>query len=207
MSHLLHIDVSPRGAYSVSRTLSAAFVQEWQSKHPDGTVTARDLAASAIPFVDLPWIMGAYTAPETHSPEMKNALGVSDEFIGELLAADEIVIGTPMYNFNLPARLKAWIDHIVRHGQTFSVGANGYEGLAGGRKVTIIIASAGSYVPGAPTESYNFEGPYLKFIFGFIGITDVNFVLSGDTAGVAQGKVDMGEYLKPHLEQVKAAVV
>jgi FMN-dependent NADH-azoreductase len=206
MPNLLHIDVSPRGDYSVSRNLSTAFAAEWKNKHSYGTVAYRDLAASEIPFVDLPWIMGAYSAPETHSPEMKNALGVSDTFIGELLAADEIVIGTPMYNFNLPARLKAWIDHIVRHGKTFSVGAKGYEGLAGGRKVTVIIASAGNYLPGAPTESYNFEGPYLKFIFGFIGITDVNFVLSGETAGVAQGKVDMGEYLKPHLEQVKEAV-
>ena len=206
MSHLLHIDVSPRGDYSISRNLSAAFAKEWKSKHADGTVTYRDLAAAEIPFVDLPWIMGAYTPPETHTPEIKNALAVSDNFIGELLAADEIVIGTPMYNFNLPARLKAWIDHVVRHGKTFTVGANGYEGLAGGRKVTMIIASAGNYLPGAQTESYNFEGPYLKFIFGFIGITDVNFVLSGETAGVAQGKVDMGDYLKPHLEQVKEAV-
>jgi FMN-dependent NADH-azoreductase len=207
MSHLLHIDVSPRGDHSVSRTLSAAFAETWKSKHADGNVTYRDLAAAEIPFVDLPWIMGAYSAPETHSPEMKNALAVSDKFIGELLAADEIVIGTPMYNFAVPARLKAWIDHVVRHGKTFTVGASGYEGLAGGRKATVIIASAGSYLPGAPAASYNNEGPYLTSIFGFMGITDVNIVLSGDTAGVAQGKVDMGEYLKPHLEQVRAAVV
>jgi FMN-dependent NADH-azoreductase len=205
MSHLLHIDVSPRGDYSVSRTLSAAFANEWKSKHSDGAVTYRDLAASEIPFVDLPWIMGAYTAPETHSPEMKNALAVSDKFIGELLAADEIVIGTPMYNFNLPARLKAWIDHVVRHGKTFHVDASGYHGLAGGRKVTVIIASGGSYLPGAPAEGYNLEEPYLKLVFGFMGMTDLNFVLAGDTTGVAQGKVDMGEYLKPHLEQVKEA--
>ena len=132
-------------------------------------MTYRDLAASEIPFVDLPWIMGAYTAPETHSPEVKNALAVSDKFIGELLAADEIVIGTPMYNFNLPARLKAWIDHVVRHGKTFHIDATGYHGLAGGRKLTVIIASGGSYLPGAPAEGYNLEEPYLKLVFGFHG--------------------------------------
>jgi FMN-dependent NADH-azoreductase len=206
MPNLLHIDVSPRGDHSISRILSAAFAEEWKSKHPERVVTRRDLAASEIPFVDLPWIMGAYTAPETHSPEMKNALAISDEFIGELLAADEIVIGTPMYNFNLPARLKAWIDHIVRNGKTFSVDASGYHGLGGGRKVTIVIASGGNYAPGAPAAVMNFEEPYLKGIFGFIGITDVNVIFSGGTTEVVMGKVDMGDYLKPHLEQVKAAV-
>ena len=206
MPNLLHIDVSPRGDYSVSRALSAAFTEEWKNKHSDGTVTRRDLAAAAIPFVDLPWIMGAYTAPETHSPEMKHALGVSAAFVGELLNATEIVIGTPMYNFNLPARLKAWIDHVVRHGKTFHVDETGYHGLAGGRKLTVLIACAGNYAPGSPSAVMNFEEPYLRGIFGFIGITDVNVIFSGGTNDVTQGKVPMDEYLKPHLQEVTSAV-
>jgi FMN-dependent NADH-azoreductase len=206
MPTLLHIDVSPRGDYSVSRTLSAAFAEEWKAKHPDGTVVRRDLAAAEIPFVDLPWIMGAYTDPETHTPEIKNALGVSDAFVNELLSASEIVIGTPMYNFNLPARLKAWIDHVVRHGKTFHVDATGYHGLAGGRKLTVLIACAGNYAPGSPAAAMNYEEPYLKAIFGFIGITDVKVLFSGGTNDVAQGKIEMSEYLKPHIEEVKAAV-
>ena len=206
MPTLLHIDVSPRGDHSVSRNLSAAFVEEWKQKHSGDKVIVRDLAATEIPFVDLPWIAGAHSTPDTHSPEMKNALATSDTFIGELLESTEIVIGTPMYNFNIPARLKAWIDHVVRAGKTFKYGEKGPEGLAGGRKATLLIASAGSYTPGGPLQKMNMEEPYLKMILGFIGITDVQVVLSGGTVAVDQGQVEMSEYLKPHLADAKAAV-
>ncbi len=206
MRTLLHIDVSPRGNYSVSRNLSAAFVEEWKAKNPDGLVIRRDLSEAPLPFVDLPWIQGAYSAPDTHSPATKEALGVSDELCGELLEANEVVIATPMYNFAIPARLKAWIDHVVRVGKTVERNGAQFQGLAGGRKTTVIIASGGNYGEGSPAAGYNFETPYLKAILGFIGITDVNIVVAGDTNPVAQGAVPMGEYLKPHLEKVKAAV-
>ena len=206
MPTLLHIDVSPRGDYSISRKLSAAFVAAWKSKHSDGTVVTRDLTKTDLPFVDLPWIGGAYSAPDQHTPEQKAALKISDDLIAELLQADHIVIGTPMYNFAVPAALKAWIDHIVRVGKTFSVGEKGYEGLVKGKKASFLVASGGNYAPGAPAEKYNMESTYLQAIFGFIGITETKVVLSGDTTAVAQGKVQEAEYLKPHLDEVAAAV-
>jgi FMN-dependent NADH-azoreductase len=192
MPNLLSILASPRGDYSVSRKLTASFVEAWQVNHPDGTVTTRDLPTSNLPFVDLPWILGAYTPAEQHSPEMAEAIAVSDELVAELLAADHIVIGTPMYNFMVPALLKAWIDHIVRIGKTFT---STYEGLAKGKKVTIILSSGSVFTPGSPFESYNAESPYLRQVLGFIGITDITFVLAGGTGAVSMGQRTLEDFL------------
>ena len=206
MPTLLQIDVSPRGDYSVSRKLNAAFAEEWKSKHPGGTVVVRDLTKTLLPFVDLPWIGGAYSPPEQHTEEQKAALKISDELVEELFAADEIVIGTPMYNFGVPAALKAWIDHVVRFGRTFKIDETGYHGLVLGKRATFLIASGGNYAPGSPAEKYNYEAPYLQAIFGFLGITDTKAIHSGDTRAVMQGQVSMEDYLKPHVEEVLAAV-
>ena len=206
MATLLHIDVSSRGDYSVSRKLSAAFAQQWQTKNPGGKVIARDLTQSELPFVDLPWIAGAYSTPDQLTPEHKHALRVSDELISELKEADEIVIGTPMYNFAVPASLKAWIDNVVRIQQTFLVDEKGYHGLLLDKKATFIIASGGSHGPGSPTAGFNMETPYLQAIFGFMGITNNQTIYAGGTVAVMQGKVPMGEYLTPHIEEVRQAV-
>ena len=201
MPTLLKIDASPRGDYSVSRKLSGEFAEQWKKTHSDATVVVRDLTKTNLPFVDLPWIAGAYSTPDQHSPEQKAALKVSDDLIAELLAADHIVIGTPMYNFSTPAILKAWIDHIVRINKTFTAQ---YEGLAKGKKLTLIIASGGVYTPGSHMESYNAETSYLKQILGFIGITDVTVVLAGGTNDVNQGKISLEEHVAPFEKEVAA---
>ena len=152
MPSLLAIQSSPRGDYSVSSQLTAKFIEEWKADHAGGTVVSRDLTTTELPFVDQPWIAGAYPPAERHSPEMKKALRISDELIAELMAADHIVFGTSMYNFSIPANLKAYIDHVVRIGVTFTPT---YEGLVQGKKATVMLASGGNYAPGTPTESYN----------------------------------------------------
>jgi FMN-dependent NADH-azoreductase len=205
MSTLLKIDVSPRGEHSISRKLSNHFATEWQSNHVGSKIVTRDLATTKIPYVDLPWIAGAFTAPDQHTAEHKTALKISDELIDELLAADEVVISTPMYNFNLPAALKAWIDHIVRLNKTFSFGPDGLKGLAAGKKVTIIIASGSEYTAGSPLESYNLEGPYFRVVFGFIGITDLTIIHAGGTNKVAQGAVTAPVFLEPFIHEVDLA--
>jgi FMN-dependent NADH-azoreductase len=202
MPTLLKIDVSPRGDYSVSRNLTKQFASDWQQSHAGGTVVDRDLTKTNLPFVDLPWIAGAFTAPEQHTDEHKAALKISDELIAELFATDHIVIGTPMYNFSTPALLKAYIDHIVRVGKTVSAG---YEGLVKGKKVTVIIASGGVYTPGSHMESYNAESAYLKQVLGFIGLTDVTIVLAGGTNDVNQGKISSEDFLASFAEPVAAA--
>ena len=201
MSTLLKIDASPRGDYSVSRKLSAEFAGQWKQANTGGTVVVRDLYKTDLPFVDLPWIAGAYSTPDQHTPEQVAALKVSDALITELLAADEIVIGTPMYNFSIPAVLKAYIDHIVRIDKTFTAS---YEGLAKGKKVTLIIASGSVYTPGSHLESYNAVSGYLKQILGFIGISDVTVVLAGGTSAIDQGKVKREEFLVPFEQEVAA---
>ena len=202
MPNLLAVVASPRGEYSISRTLTAQFVETWKQNHPDGTVQTRDLSTTKLPFVDLPWIAGAYTPAEQHSPEMSAALAIGNELIAELQAADHIVIGTPMYNFSTPAILKAWIDQIVRVGVTFSPS---YEGLLKNKKATVIVASAGVYTPGSHMEGYNAETGYIKQILGFIGITDVEFIMAGGTVGVDTGKLTREALLAEFHPAVVAA--
>ena len=206
MPTLLHIDVSPRGPYSTSKQLSAAAVDAWKAKNPSGKVIERDLATTPLTFVDIQWIMGAYTPEDQRAPEHKNALALSDELIAELLSADEIVIGTPMYNFAVPAAFKAWIDHVVRVGLTFKYGETGPVGLVPDKKLVVIVASGGNYDSSSQLAFLNHEVPYLKTIFGFIGITDVTFVQAGGTMAVTQQKVTAEAFNAPYVEQLTAAV-
>ena len=107
---------------------------------------------------------------------MREAIGVSDGFVDELLAASEIVIATPIYNLNIPAALKLWIDQIARAGRTFSVDANGYKGLLTGRSAKVLVSSGGDFRPGQPAAAMNFAEPYLRAVFRFLGIDRVEFV-------------------------------
>jgi FMN-dependent NADH-azoreductase len=202
MPTLLAIESSPRGEYSLSRTLTEKFIETWKAEHSGGTVVTRDLMKTRLPFVDVPWIAGAYTPAEQHSPEMKEALAVSNGLIAELMAADHIVLGTSMYNFSIPAILKAYIDQIVRVGVTFTPQ---YKGLIKGKKMTVILASGGVYTPGSPTEGYNTATAYLRQILGFIGITDVTVVLAGGTAGIAYGKTTLPELAAQYEPAVTGA--
>ena len=131
MPTLLVIEASPRGDHSMSHGLTRMFVERWATNHPGGRVVERDLMQTDLPFVTMPWL-GAYFAPaEQHTPAMKDILRLSDELVGEILAADHIAIGTPVYHYNVPAVLKAYIDHIVRKGMT--LGHSG-EGLVRGKR-------------------------------------------------------------------------
>ena len=195
MPTLLKIDVSPRGDQSVSRQLGQKFLASWQAKHTDGTVVTRDLAARQPTFVDLPWIGGAFSSPEQHTPEQKAALTLSDELTKELLAADEVLITTPLYNFSIPSVLKAWIDHVVRPGLTFNPAT--YQGLVKA-KVTIIFAAGGNYEEGHHMEQMNLVTPYLKVIFGFIGVTDLTITPAFQTSSILQGKTTLEQYVAEH---------
>ena len=183
--NILHLDSSPRGERSHSRQLTRAFVQELKTSHPDAQVVYRDLGHNPPPHVDELWIAAAYSDPSTHSPEQKAAIQISEELIAELLTADLIVVGVPMYNFSVPSTLKAYIDQIVRAGRTFNPAT--YQGLATGKRLFVLTArGGGGYGPGEQLEAMNFQDPYLRAIFGFIGITDVTFVhdektLAGDS--------------------------
>jgi FMN-dependent NADH-azoreductase len=207
MPTLLYITTSPRGDHSISRQLGQAAVQAWKARNPGGRVIERDLARTPLTFVDFDWIAGAYSPPEHHNENHKRAIALSDELVAEVVAADEIVIATPMYNFAVPAALKAWIDHVVRAGKTFRYTAAGPEGLLAGKnkKVVAIIASGGSYKE-AGLSALDYEIPYLRFIFGFMGINDVQFIQAGGTGAVAQGRISAEDFLAPYLNEIPRAV-
>ena len=175
MPSLLAIDVSPRFESSTSRKLTEMFVDEWRTAHLDGHVVRRDLARTPPSYVDLPWIGGAFAPPKQHSPESAAAIAVSSELVAELQAADHIVIGTPMYNFSIPAVLKAWVDHIVRVGVTVTPDN---VGLLTGKKATVLLATGGDFSPGSPIEGYNQASGYLRQVLAWIGITDVEIILA-----------------------------
>lgn len=206
MTTLLKIDVSPRGDHSVSRALSKQFADHWKQRHPGGKLIERNLATTHLPYVELPWIMAAYSDPSSHDEEQKAALEIGSELIAELKEADEWLIATPMYNFAIPAKLKAYVDHVVRVGQTFKTNPDGsYTGLVTGKKATVIIASAGEYLPGTPAEVYDAEKPYLRTVLGFIGVTDVEFIQAGSTWKVDRGMEKLGELVGRYSEQVSTA--
>ncbi|MDC8015861.1 FMN-dependent NADH-azoreductase [Tahibacter soli] len=201
MSTLLHIDSSARRTGSVSRRLTARFVEEWRRRHPDGRVIERDLALDAPPHVDEA-IIGAYFTPDdARSDAQRATLAQSDALVDELLAADTIVIGAPMYNFALPSSLKAWIDHVVRVGRTFSYGAGGPQGLVRGKRVVVILSRGGVYSDG-PAQAMDFQTGYLRGVLGFIGIADVEFVAA---EGVAHGEENAREAIAKAEDQLLAA--
>ncbi len=192
MKTLLHIDSSARAERSHSRQLTAHFAQAWQRAHPDGKIVHRELGLTPLPLVSEPWIAAAYSNPADHTPEQQAAIAVSNGLIDELFAADELVIGAPMYNFSLPASLKVWVDQIVRAGRTFEYPS--YTGLVTGKLATIITVRGGAgYGPGEAMAHLDAEVPYLRLILGFIGITDVSVVSAENTSGsdeVRQGSLD-----------------
>ena len=171
---LLRIDSSARSS-SVTRQLTAKFVEEWKKNHPTGEVIQRDLATTVLPHITDHWA-GAHLEPSQLTPAQRNYLAISDGLIEELQAADTIVIGAPMYNFAIPSSLKAWIDQIVRMGKTIGYGASGARGLLANKRVIVVTSRGGAYGKGSPAEKFDFQEPYLRHIFGFIGLTDVTFI-------------------------------
>lgn len=162
---LLHLDSSILGENSVSRAVSAAVVAQLRKAHPDLEETYRDLVAQPLDHLTLP------------------ALGDAT-YVDEFLASDVVVIGAGMYNFSLPSQLKAWIDRVLIAGKTFKYGPNGAEGLAGGKRVIVALARGGMYGEGSPAATLEHAETYLKTVFGFVGVTDVEFIIA---EGIAFG--------------------
>ncbi len=202
MATLLKLDSSPMGERSISRKLTTRFADSWLKMHPGSIVITRDLTALSLPVLDGAWVGAAYTPEEARTPEQNRVLAVSDALIAELQQADEYVLGVPMHNFSIPSTLKLWIDQVVRAGKTFTYSSSGPTGLLTGKKATLLIASGGTYDPGTALASLNFVTPYLRAVFGFIGITDLTVIAAEGTAQLMSGKVDAQSFLAPLLERV-----
>ena len=205
MSQLLVVEASPRGDHSISRNMTRRFVAEWRTAHPGGEVVERDLMETDLPFVTAPWLRAYFTPAEHHSPEMKLALHLSDQLVGEILAADHILIATPVYNYNVPAALKAWVDHIVRKGLTLGFDGGG---LVTGKTATVLLASGGVYTEGSPIRDRDIASQYLRLILGVIGITDVTVVAGGGAKVVDMGEQTMDGFIatvEPDIKRAAAA--
>jgi len=202
MPTLLVVESSPRGEHSMSRGLTKRFVEAWLKNHPGGRVVERDLMKSDLPFVTMPWLGAYFTPSELHTPEMKDVLRLSDELVRELLAADHIAIGTPVYNYNVPAVLKAYIDHIVRKGKTLGFAG---EGLVHGKACTVLMASGGVYTEGSPIRDRDIATSYLRLILRVIGIEDVTVVAGGNAKSVDMGQVTRDVFLQTFASRISAA--
>jgi FMN-dependent NADH-azoreductase len=172
---LLRVDSSAR-RNSVSRQLTEKFVETWKKENPSGEVIERDLATTFLPLITDEWTHAAHSNPLGLSSAQRETLAVSDKLIEELFAADTILIGAPMYNLTVSSPLKAWIDQIVRIGRTVLYSAAGPEGVLKNKKVVVVTSRGGAFRPGTPTAQYDHQEPYLRHIFGFIGLTDITFI-------------------------------
>jgi len=160
---VLHIDSSILGDNSASRVLTREIVSQLTAEHPAAQVQYVDLAVTALPH------MSGRSLAKLDADESATDARIMSDF----LAADVIVIGAPMYNFSIPTQLKAWIDRVVVAGKTFRYTASGPEGLVKGKRVIVAVSRGSVYGPGSTAE---YAESYLKHVFGFIGITDLEFI-------------------------------
>src|SRR3569833_316239 len=173
MKKILHIISSPRGDASMSIKLGYAIIEKLKAEYPGSTVQETNLVEKHFPHLEEAHLTSFFTPVEIRTPEDMEAVKHSDEAINEIRDADIIVIGAPLYNFNIHSTLKAWLDHVVRAGVTFKYDENGPEGLIKGKKVYIALASGGIYSEG-PMKPFDFVEPYLRHMLSFIGLTDIS---------------------------------
>ncbi|MBD1929960.1 NAD(P)H-dependent oxidoreductase [Trichocoleus sp. FACHB-90] len=177
MVKLLHIDASVRKEGSKSRKLGKKFKDLWKAAHPDVQVIYRDVGQFPPSHPTEAFTIANYTPLDLRTPEMHLVLKQSDLLIDELLDAERLVFGIPMYNFSIPSMLKAYIDNLIRVGRTFRVTEDGkFEGLVTEKKALVISTRGATYSPPSPITQLDFQEPYLRAVFGFIGITDIIFV-------------------------------
>jgi len=190
--HILRIDASARREGSVSRDLADKII----AKFDNATVTTRDLAGG-LPLIDETWVGANFTPAEERSDAQKETLALSDTLIDEIKAADTLVIGLPIYNFGVPAALKAWIDQVARAGVTFKYSEYGPKGLLEGKRAIVAVASGGTEAG----SDIDFATGYIRHVLGFIGIHDVELVTADRLM------VDAEATLKAANAQVEALTI
>ena len=174
---LLHLDSSILSGNSTSRQLTAAVVERLLKNNPGAQVTYRDLSAQPLSHLSGE-LFAARQGAVPESADVQKDVADSEAVLDEFLAADTVVIGAPMYNFGISTQLKAWIDRIAVAGKTFKYGPDGPEGLAGGKKVIIAISRGGLYGAGSPAAGLEHAESYLRAVFAFLGVTNLEIVLA-----------------------------
>jgi FMN-dependent NADH-azoreductase len=176
MATLLHIDSSPRGDQSLSRRFTRRFVNLWKASHPGDRVIYRDLGRHPVPHINEDWIAAAITPPDVRGTEQQQRLSLSDMLIDELIASERYVFGIPMYNLGIPSTFKAYIDHIVRVHRTLHSAQTQGSGLMTDKKMLVVTTRGDRDTVDPPDYVFDFQEPFVRAIFGRIGITDINFI-------------------------------
>jgi FMN-dependent NADH-azoreductase len=202
MKNILFVSSSPRGRESYSNRVARRIVDDLIVRHPDARVIVRDVARQPLPHIGAAFATGRVLPGEKRSALEQQALALSETLVDELLAADIVVVAVPMHNFGIPSSLKAWIDHIVRPGRTFSYSEKGAQGLVTGKKVVLVFARGGVYSDG-PMQGFDFQEPYVRAVLGMIGATDVDVVR---VEGVALGNETARQALRSAEAQADAIV-
>ncbi|MEA2872636.1 MAG: FMN-dependent NADH-azoreductase [Hyphomicrobiales bacterium] len=179
--NILFVTSSSRGSTSYSNRVATNVLSELRSRNPGARVTVRDVGREPLPHITDDFVTATRGAAMPETDEQRALLARSETLVDELLAADVIVIATPMINFTIPSNLKAWIDYVARAGRTFRYSEKGPEGLVTGKQVIIVAARGGVYAAG---NALDFQLPYLKGVLGFLGMTDVTVL---EVEGTAYG--------------------
>ncbi|MBF0313791.1 MAG: NAD(P)H-dependent oxidoreductase [Oligoflexia bacterium] len=179
---ILVVHSSANTATSTTREYTEKVVQKLKSKYQHSEVVVRDLIKNPIPHFDPLTLKAFFTKAEERSSELKEAIKFSEQVTDEFLAADVVVIGAPMYNFSIPAVFKGWIDYIVRVGRTFHYTATGPKGLVDAQKELLIVTASGSVYHNSAAKDFDHQELYLRHIFGFLGISKIDFIRVEGTA-------------------------
>jgi FMN-dependent NADH-azoreductase len=206
MTRLLKINSSSRTEASTTRSLLSEFVNAWQEAHPQDSVVSLDLIEEQVPFVSAAGIQATYKDASQRTREEKEIYGAIEPYSRALLESDLYVMAVPMYNFTVPAVFKAFIDAVVLPGVTFKITEGGYEGLLKNKRAVVVTASGGNY-DSAPMAEMDFLEPYLRALFGFLGVTDITFVkVQGhDQALVERQKAEARNTLLEYVRNSKTA--
>lgn len=206
MPQLLHLDASIRTSGSVSRELSGTFADHWRTAHPEGGYVYRDLAAHPLPHLDEATYLAASTPQDEHTDAQRAAWAISTALIGEVEAADTVLLGVPMYNFSIPSTLKAWLDRIITPATIYD--AETRTGRLAGKRVVVAASRGGSYQPGTPRENFEFQERYLTAVLSSVGLhEDLTWVTAEMTlANVVPALAQFKDLAAESLESAHAAV-
>lgn len=204
MAQLLRLDASSRSQGSHSRSLADFFQSQWMAAYPETKVIVRDVTQPAVPHVDAAMIQAFQTPADQRTADMRQTTTISDELLVELKGADYLLVSVPMYNFSVPSALKAWIDQIVRIGETFTTDGESFSGLLKTKKAFVCTAyGAAGYLNDGPMAGLNFLEPYLQGLFSFLGVQDIQFFA---LEGMMAGPEIQGQIKSATQAEVEAAI-
>lgn len=199
--NVLLVNASSRTNESVTRKLTQELLEEIKARYGVNQLVVRDVATSPLPVIDESWVAATFTSPEQRTEQQRNTLALSDKLVSELMDADVIILGVPIYNFGIPAALKAWIDLVARAGVTFRYTADGPVGLLENKHAFVVVASGGVKVD----SEFDFATPHIRQVLNFIGIKDVALIeadrqnFQSDAAQLAARKIkqEVSSYQHP----------